>query len=144
MRFYVIYTVDAPRDGWSIKSYHPPKVRQWQLTERADKFDPDDVNCNFEGYDLHRKYVAEIDRETFDQLVSDQGLWPQECETMGSLTEFGLLPAISFDNEPCYRDDPILNAYVTPLPEVRGKIPTGMNERDWQRIRKAVIAHYHW
>jgi hypothetical protein len=59
---------------------------------------------------------------------------------MGSLGApgfgFGWAPAISFRS-----DDPdaIQNAYVTPIPEVERE---SCDERDWQRVRGAVLAVY--
>lgn len=46
----------------------------------------------------HRKYVAELDIKQFIDLVND--LCPTStCDTMGSLTGFGLLPAFSLETE---------------------------------------------
>lgn len=66
------------------------------------------------------------------------GLFAEDVQTMGSIGApgfgFGWAPAISFRS-----DDPdaIQSAYVTPLPEVRKE---SLNERDWERVRDAVLA----
>lgn len=72
--------------------------------------------------------------------MSKLGLVAEDVQTMGSLGApgfgFGWAPAISFNGDD---EDAILNAYVTPLPEVEKE---GFDERDWQRVREAVLNVY--
>ena len=49
---------------------------------------------------------------------------------------FGWAPAISFNGD---SSDAIQNAYVTPLIEVKRD---GCDERDWDRVRGAVLSVY--
>ena len=48
----------------------------------------------------------------------------------------GWVPAISFNGD---NPDAIQNAYVTPMPETKRE---KCSERDWQRVRGAVLAVY--
>lgn len=128
MKFYVIYTVDSTHKA-GIRQFQPPNMRQWTITENDDQADYEGL-----GFIRHRKYVGEIDRKTFDRLVFDQNLQMENVKTMGSITEHGWLPAISFT---CYdAADYMLNAYVTPLP--RGKY----DDRTWNRIVAAMLSIY--
>jgi hypothetical protein len=68
------------------------------------------------------------------------GLVAEDVQTLGSLGApgfgYGWAPAISFRS-----DDPdaIQSAYVTPIPEVEKE---HFDERDWERVRSAVLAVY--
>ena len=144
MKFYVIYTIDTPRNE-RIVPFYPPDWRAngWDQTEGNEQGDYHHLGGIWQLHH-HRKFCAMLSREQFEEFLDDSGLYPEDVETMGSLTVHGWLPAISFDYETCYPEDGLRNAYVTPLPEVRGKIPTGMSEYQWQRTRKAVVSAYHW
>jgi len=84
-----------------------------------------------------------LTKEQFTRFVEQLGLYAEDIETMGSLTlEYGRLPAISFNYETYYGNEPILNAYVTPFPELARGITLPLGNRQWQRIRKAVIRQY--
>ena len=65
----------------------------------------------------------------------------EDTETMGSITEYGHLPAIAFngDSQEC-----IESAYVTPFPDIERKSkPTQENEEKcWNRIKKAMLNLY--
>lgn len=63
---------------------------------------------------------------------------------MGSLGApgfgFGWAPAICFELEGGNWWE---QAYVTPLPEVKRRDPEkGMTERDWERVKAAVLSMY--
>lgn len=134
MRFYVIYSVDVPK-GESIAPY-TPKSRAWERTESGET----EYDCWTGG--KHRKYVAELSRKQFDKFVSQTGLTADTCETMGSLTGCGWMPAISFRAE---EYSAIVLAYVTPIPEVSQAFHMATEERaakTWERVRKAVISQY--
>jgi hypothetical protein len=139
MLFSVIYSVDAP-EGEDIDAYAPPQVEElWQLTEGDEECGYTYLEGSWEN-GQHRKWCAVLDRDQFDEFVSKLGLYAEDVETMGSLGApglgYGVSPAISFT-----RDDPdaILSAYVTPMPEV-GK--EHGDERDWRRVRQAVLSVY--
>ena len=145
MRFYVIYSFDIPRSE-SVKSLQPPKHRKWELTEGDESYEFDYVadECGDESYrnGKHRKYCAELSKEEFDDFVDHCGLYPEDIETMGSLTGLGWMPAISFND---YDDPNVItkNAYVTPLLESpQCKQGRALDEDVWQRVRRAVIDYY--
>lgn len=138
MLFSVIYSADVP-SGVSVRDFTPPQARRlWQRTESG----PSEYSY-LEGRwtkGKHRKWAALLDREQFNEFVQTLGLYADSTETMGSLGApgfgFGWSPAISFTSDD---QDAILNAYVTPLLEVR---KDGGDERDWQRVRRAVLSVY--
>lgn len=139
MQFSVIYSVDVPADT-DVLDYTPPNVEElWDETEGDEQYGYSYLEgCWTEGH--HRKWAAILTREQFEEFVEHCGLTADSTPTMGSLGApgfgFGWAPAISFDS-----DDPdaLLNAYVTPIPEVRKE---HADERDWQRVRGAVLAVY--
>jgi hypothetical protein len=140
MLFSIIYSVNVPKDK-SIKCGQPPKLHNWQLTERSEG-NPDDFLTEIEGY-KHRKYVAILDKKHFEEFLNDLSLTAENVETMGSLGAPGfgpvIVPAISFRSELAWYYDSIdASAYVTPIPRVQ----RDWSERDWQRIRKVVIGMY--
>ena len=141
MEYSVILSFDLPPllDG---KKRPIPKClrfyRPWYKTEDDEQGDDYGVNWR------HRKWCAWLTQAQFDKVVSDFGMSAEHCETMGSLGApgfgIGIVPAISFNNEMLYSDDPIMNMYVTPVP-VRVSKET-LTERDWQRIRRAILHIY--
>ena len=140
MRFYVIYSFDILRE-LSVQSLKPPFIKRWTLTEQDDQYDYDYLGKEYEN-GKHRKYVAELSKKQFKQFIEEQSLYCDEVETMGSLTEFGLLPAISYRSDD--DDHYIINqsAYVTPLPEhcIKGKhLEKSQNEKNWKRIKQALL-----
>jgi hypothetical protein len=139
MQFSVIFSVDVPH-GVSIRDYAPPQVgRLWTMTEAGES-----EYAYLEGRWLnrskHRKWTALLTRKQFDAFVDKLGLYAESTETMGSLGApgfgFGWSPAISFNAD---HQDAILSAYVTPIPETT---KASGNERDWQRVRRAVLSAY--
>lgn len=139
MLFSVIYSVDVPEHK-DVLDYAPPDVAElWDQTE--------DDNCYEYGYledewehGHHRKWCGILDRDQFEHFLNETGLFAENVETMGSIGApgfgYGWAPAISFRS-----DDPdcIQSAYVTPLVETR---KNGGTERDWDRVRGAVLAVY--
>lgn len=136
MQFSVIYSVDVPQ-GTSIKHYAPPQVRQWNLTEGNDQYEYGYLEGRWEK-GKHRKWTALLTRKQFNAFVNKLGLYAERTETMGSLGApglgFGWSPAISFTGD---HEDAIVNAYVTPIPETK---KAGGDERDWERVRGAVLS----
>jgi hypothetical protein len=139
MLFSVIFSVDVP-SGISIKAYTPPQVgRLWTRTEGDEQYEYGYLEGRWEK-GKHRKWAALLTRRQFDAFVSKLGLVAEHVQTMGSLGApgfgFGWAPAISFNGDD---QDAILNAYVTPIPEVE---KDSFTERDWHRVRAAIINIY--
>lgn len=139
MLFSVIYSVDVPEDT-AIENYVPPQVEDlWQETEGDDQRQYDYLEGLWEN-SSHRKWCAILDREQFDDFVSSSGLYAESTETMGSLGApgfgFGWAPAISFTSSD---QDAIQSAYVTPFPETKRR---QCDDRDWERVRAAVLSVY--
>jgi hypothetical protein len=149
--FGIIYTVDCSSTV-GLRQFQPTSQSEWQITERES----DGTYSEFLGDRYrHRKYVAMLDRKQFQQFIDHLGLYASTVETMGSLgapipnggISLGLVPAVSFG---AYCDDYELNAYVTPYvvrhshgdPKEGEWLPVraqGMQERDWERIRDAML-----
>jgi len=115
-----------------------------ELTEDAPEWGCSEGTCV-----PHRKYVGILSTEQLDCLVDDCGLYCQETETMGSLGApvpeggicLGILPAICYQNEVCYNDQPSIMAYVTPFSRFERK--EGWTERDFQRIKKVLLNRHY-
>ena len=139
MLFSVIYSADVPAD-LDVLAYAPPQVDDlWDETEGDEQYEYTYLEGRWEeGH--HRKWCAVLDRDQFNEFVDRCGLVAKDVQTMGSIGApgfgVGWGPAISFRS-----DDPdaILSAYVTPIPEVR---KAALDERDWERVRDAVLAVY--
>jgi hypothetical protein len=139
MQFSVIYSVDIPR-GERISHYAPPHVRKlWDKTEGDEQYEYSYLEGEW-AKGRHRKWCAVLDKEQFEEFIDHCGLFAESTETMGSLGApgfgYGWSPAISFRSDDC---DAIQSAYVTPLPETRKEHG---DERDWKRIREAVLSLY--
>ncbi len=139
MLFSVIYSVDVP-EYEDISRYAPPKAEElWDETEGDESYEYGYLEGAWQN-GSHKKFVALLDREQFDDFVDHCGLFAERCGTLGSLGSpgfgFGWSPAISFRS-----DDPdaLQSAYVTPLPEVERE---SCDERDWERVRGAVLSVY--
>jgi hypothetical protein len=138
MQFSVIYSVDVPADE-DVLRYAPPNVSDWDQTEGDEQYEYGYLEGSWEN-GHHRKWAAILTREQFNDFVDHCGLSADSTPTMGSLGApgfgYGWAPAISFNS-----DDPsaIQSAYVTPIPEVRKE---HADERDWGRVREAVLAVY--
>ena len=139
MKFSVIYSVDVPHNV-DIIEFAPSKIEElWEQTEGNDQYDYDHLEGRWEN-GHHRKWCGVLDRQQFDEFVDHCGLLAEDVETMGSLYApsfaLGWAPAISFNGSD---PDAIQNAYVTPIPEVDRQ---HCNERDWGRVRNAVLFIY--
>lgn len=132
MRFFVIYSADVPEDT-DLDPYRPVGD-EWNQTE-----DGESEYSYLEGIwerGTHGKWCAELDRPAFNEFVRVTGLAAEDCQTGGSITFQGHLPAISFRAED---GEAFVDAYVTPILE---HLHAPGDERQWERVRKAVIAHY--
>ena len=138
MKFSVIYSVDVPGDA-EVLDREPPNLDLWEETEGDQQYEYGYLEGRWE-HGRHRKWAAILERKDFDQFVKHCGLFAEDVQTMGSIGApgfgFGWAPAISFtSNDP----DAIQGAYVTPIPEVAKE---AYDERDWDRVRSAVLAVY--
>jgi hypothetical protein len=130
VRFYVIYSIDVPEDS-RVSDFYPKNWRKFEITEDDGQYKYGYLEGDWEkGH--HSKLVGDLSKPEFMEFVRSTGLQPEDCETMGSITEFGHLPAISFIADMSY--GAILDAYVTPYIEGR----TG-SEEDWQRVKRAIM-----
>lgn len=146
MQFYVIYSFDITSD-MSIKSLRPPNVKAWELTETDDSYDYDYLGYEYEN-GKHRKYCRLMSKEAFIRFIEDQCLYMQDIDTMGSITEYGHLPAFSFDGEPDEQWIINQNAYVTPLPDVGSD--KAMTPKNWNLLKQSLLnlfgpsGNNHW
>ena len=138
MRFSVIYSVDVPH-GEDVDAYAPPDLGPWDQMEGDEGYEYGYLEGPWEkGH--HRKWAGVLTRGEFDRFARRCSLTAEDVRTMGSLGTpgcgYGWAPAVSFRS-----DDPdaITSAYVTPLPEVSKE---GLDDRDWERVRAAVLAVY--
>lgn len=134
MKFYIIYSISCQRVE-SIKQFQPPNVKSWNCTEDDSCYDYDYLGGDYIN-GKHRKYVNTLTKAQFKRFVDRCQLVAQDVETMGSLTEFGLIPAISFDSE---MDWAIINAYVTPIPENHKGEELQRSDKHWDWIKKAIL-----
>lgn len=141
MKFSVIYSIDVPEHE-HLSRYFPSNRHLFRKTEGKESYDYDYLGGEWKN-GSHGKYVALLTKYQFDKFISSTGLYAEDCETMGSLGAlgfgYGWSPAISFTAD---EYDALLNAYVTPIPEIRNK-KTPFDDREWQRLRKVIIARYN-
>lgn len=140
MLFSVVFSADIPRSE-SIARFRPPHARKlWQQTEGDSQFEYSYLEGDWER-GKHRQWCAMLDKDQFTEFVEATGLVAEDVQTMGSIGApgfgFGWAPAISFTDSG--EERAILNAYVTPVPEVKKQDCT---EEDWQRVRRAVLNVY--
>ncbi|MGD0899740.1 MAG: hypothetical protein ABR915_18055 [Thermoguttaceae bacterium] len=138
MLFSVIYSADCPRSE-SIARFQPPQARKlWDKTEGDNQYEYSYLEDDWEK-GKHRKWCGMLTKEQFQRFVDATGLVADSTETMGSLGApgfgFGWSPAISFRDDG--QERAILSAYVTPVPETRKE---RFDERDWRRVRRAVLS----
>ena len=151
MLFSVIYSVDVPQ-GVGLRPFLPRQRGLFDTTEGDESFEYGYLEGRWTR-GRHRKLCALLTRPQFERFLEDTGLRSEEVRTGGSIGApgfgFGHAPAISFTAE---EEDAILSAYVTPIPQIErtrrteaGQFPEGeegFGERDWQRVRRAVISRY--
>jgi len=117
--YYVIGSVDVYSDnvftGSKIEDVIPDffnwkngKKRVFRQTEGSKEAE--------EPATKHRKYVGIINAKQLKQIKEDFYL-QGTCQTMGTLTEYGWLDAISWDLDitDCYHTDCTCNLYVSPI-----------------------------
>lgn len=130
MKFYIIYSYDFTRNTPEyMLSEAMPDTDLFEQTEDDDEWEynylaeesPNNAHIWLDG--IHRKWVTKepIDKASFLDFLKFSGLCYEDVETMGSITEYGWLPALSFrgDSMTYYDEYGAINisAYVTPIPE---------------------------
>lgn len=110
IKYQVILTIDI-YDHHCISRYKPKFLnkKSWRVTEKTgDESDGQE----------HRKYCAILSstelKIAYEELIEQYSI--STCQTMGAITEYGCLPAISWDVQ--LDDSARLNAYVSPMPEL--------------------------
>jgi hypothetical protein len=139
MLFSIIYSVDVPRNE-RVSRFFPPHVRKlWDKTEGDEQYEFSYLEGDWKK-GRHRKWCAILNKKQFEEFLDHCGLVAEDVQTIGSLGSpgfgFGWSPAISFRSDD---SDAIQSAYVTPMPKTSKKHG---NERDWKRIREAVLSQY--
>jgi hypothetical protein len=134
MEFYVIYSADVMEARYL--NYCRPRP---ELQEKLDLTEDGESEYRYlEGSwanAVHEKWAGVLSRKEFDQFIYDTFLTAEDTETLGSLTEYGHMPAISFNADD---NESICNAYVTPLIKGEGTV----SEEQWERLRSVIIAKY--
>ena len=135
--YSVIYSID----GDDLDGHTPSNIAIWQETENSEESDFDVPNWK------HKKFVAILTPEQFNEFINDMGLYAEDVETMGSLGApgygFSWSPAISFNSENEY--DIHQNAYVTPnINKKEGKRLEKLygKKNIWEPIRQQIIQEY--
>lgn len=115
MRYYCILQLDTFQDKdegiepiYSIRDIKPDVVRRtsvWTITE--DQPDDDFIK-------QHRKYTGVLTYKDFMEFVYEYSP-SYSNDTLGSLTEYGWLPAISLQAE--FFENAERSVYVSPLPD---------------------------
>jgi hypothetical protein len=134
MEFYVIYSVDCLYENYLNNCRPRPELcEKLTLTEEGES-----EYRYLEGQweeAVHEKWAGILSKADFEKFLYDTFLTAEDCETLGSLTEYGWMPAIPFNADD---EESICNAYVTPL--IPGQAE--MSEAQWERLRSAVIHKY--
>jgi len=103
--YYLIVTIDIFTDNETILSVKP----DWLKNRKTFKVTEDTGD---EQIKKHRKYVGEVDALTLAKIWEDG--W-ETCQTMGSISEMGFLPAVAWDYTGDYYN---INIYVSPNPSL--------------------------
>lgn len=150
MKFGVIYSVDIM--GYQFEPHnvhladcHPRYLKHkrgtWNQTETSGK----EHSLTGDDDGIHSKFCAVLTKEQLKEFFQYFGFsyWSC-CETMGALgmpgsvNWYGCSPAWSFDSDSFNQDNTILNAYVTPWPEIRRKTGVADSDKNWNRIKRAM------
>lgn len=147
MQYSVIFDTQwnsADGSPWLPKNFH-----LWQKTEGDDQNPYDYLNREGDGVivNRHRKYLAILSQQQFDDFVEGADLVAEDVQTMGSIGApgfgWGWAPAISFTNmRGGGRYLHMASAYVTPIPD--GEPPDNDDEMEakWEEVREEILEKY--
>jgi len=103
LKYYAILTIDTYQKEITIRSIKPKIVRRPKFWVTEDT--PEDSYVK-----KHRKYCGILSPQEMSEFLYKE--FSSAEDTMGAITEYGLTPAVSFnDNVDGYRT----NAYVFPI-----------------------------
>lgn len=140
MDFYVIYSVDANEYG-RIDIHRPPHFQklEWRIAASG----PSEFYSSRRSKSRHRQYTNVLNFKQLCEFIDGCDLYPDDQETMGSLTELGWLPAMSFS----FTDyDVFGSAYISPLPPqpdynrqpLLPGMPEDLDAYEWKNVEDAV------
>jgi hypothetical protein len=149
MRYVVILSLDVPQgvkvsgcEGWTAAVPRCMKLTECDNKQSEYQY----LEGAWAKGGKHRKWYGEVSQKQFDRLVEVFGLVADSCETMGSMTYEGILPAISFNGEYEY-PLAIISAYVTPMPECVRKSDNAWRSNEshnnmWERVKGVLMRKY--
>lgn len=124
IRYFVILSVDIYQSEYpaTLAEAKPKIVRfpKFKMTENCVE-DPEYIL-------KHRKYCGFLTPQEADEFLSEN--FTDTCQTLGSISEYGWLPAISFSDGDCGQGF-YLNAYITPM----------LDEKDEEEILSEMRDH---
>lgn len=154
MKFYVIYAFDCTPGYRYLSDIDVFEEDGWKQTEDDDDWEynylaeenPHNAHIWKDG--IHRKYVHDsMTKEEFLRFIRTVGLEYEPVETMGSITDIGWLPALSFQGNKgmtVYDYAGIISqsAYVTPIPEPVRPLFSVRHNQDGFFLTKEEIDSY--
>lgn len=91
MQFSIIYSVDIP-GGVDMRPFVPPNCKKlWEETEDDSNYEYGYLEGRWE-HGHHRKWCAILNEDQFQEFLDHTGLFPENCQTMGSI---GILASAS-------------------------------------------------
>ena len=149
MLFSIIYSADCSADA-SVGKLAPPRCRAWQQTERGESEyemfwgseklkDPWQES---EAKGKHRTWCAILTRKQFDHFIDRLQIYPDGVGGSLGAPGFGFGPSTAVVFTDAGRPGAVLEAYVTPVPRRTHKRKKPIDERTWDRLRRAIMAVY--
>ena len=132
IEYYVIFQFNTYTKEESVSEYYPRASirRKLRITEDQPEFVSEAVKIW-----KHRKLCGVLNFHELEEFIWDTCLYYEEIETMGSLTEFGHLDSMLFDDKE--RD---CKAYVSPLiykSEIEKMSETRKNDL-WENLKSEM------
>lgn len=120
IKFYIIYSIDIPVEDSELKDIFAERLIESSIPKyifnNVDKFtitESDNFSQEYKYSNLntcHRKYVGILNQDEFLEFIKEFEYY-STCDTMGSMTEFGILPAFNVE----INDDNIEYLYISLL-----------------------------
>jgi len=137
--YYVIYTIEATHDCWYndmdsvvngaidelVENGKLTITEDFELEKSYSDFDTDEeweqylrdqddgiMDLDLSIFQGHRKYVGILSPSELEALLREELFPVGTCQTMGSLTDIGWLPAVNFEFE---NPDVFEGMYVSPI-----------------------------